>query len=88
MNYKKYIKKKERLVNELEESFRNNVNYLELKFEIRDVKFTTIYKDDNIIFITYESESFRLFHLSIYIYIDYLSLDISKTMFDYSLYKK
>lgn len=88
MNYKKYRMRKEKLANELKESFQNNMDFWDLDLKIKEMGLTTIYKEDNIMFFRYKSDNFSSFFLEVYICIDYLGLDINKTKFDYSLYKK
>ena len=81
MNYTKYIKKKERLINEITEAFVKNVN-LSNNFMIKN-NFTEVYKDD-VLSINLTITNYKLIF---YVYIDFIKLDILKTKIEYFFYE-
>jgi len=87
MNYNRYIKKRKKLIDEIKKSITNEVDVLNYGFNIQNIDFTQIYKEDDVLMVVYNNSKNNYF-LDIYIYIDYIKLDISQTKFTYTLYRK
>ena len=81
MNYTKYIKKKNRIINSISETFTKNI-YLSNNFDLK-INFSEIYKDDVLSIYLTNIE----YKLILYVYIDLIKLDIQKTKFEYFIYK-
>jgi len=80
MNYTKYIKKKEKIINARIEAFTKNINLSE-NFEIKS-NFSENYKDDVLSIYLFN----RDYKLVFYIYIDFIKFEVQKTKFEYFFY--
>lgn len=80
MNYTKYIKKKDKIINAIIEAFTKNINLSE-NFEIKS-NFSEKYKDDVLSIYLIN----RDYKLVLYVYIDLIKLDVQKTKFEYFFY--
>lgn len=81
MNYVKYKKKKERLIDTISEAFIKNVN-LSNNFLMK-CNLSEYYKDE-VLSIYFTNTDYKLIF---YVYIDFIKLDILKTKFEYFFYE-
>lgn len=82
----KYYKKRYRLVRDFQENLFKELIIDNVVFTLRNTGFTTIYKEEEVMYYDYTgSEDWTL---SLYIYIDYIDLKVNNTKFEYALFNE
>jgi hypothetical protein len=79
MNYNRFLKKRNKLIDDIKNSFIQNTSDYEVKY----IKVSERYKDEvlNILLVK------GVYNIIFYVQIDLIKLEVINTIFDYSIYK-
>ncbi|MBP1618617.1 MAG: hypothetical protein H6Q14_2444 [Bacteroidetes bacterium] len=82
-----YSQKIDRMFNKIKNSFQNNINEISSDFSLQIFSLIEYYKDKDTFMAKFINTKEKRYTLLIFMHMDLLTLNIEKTIFNYSIYK-
>ena len=79
MNYKRFLKRRNKLINDIKNSFVENLGD---DFTIEYMNVSEYYKDELLNILL----KYKHYEIMLYVHLDFINLDITKTIFEYSIF--